>query len=62
MDWDEPQKQPSSAVTLGQDLSTLSIEDLEERITALEREAGRCREAIVKKQAQREAAHNVFKS
>lgn len=62
MDWDEPQKQPASALQLGQDLSAFSIEDLELRIAALESEAQRCRESIKKKQAQRAAADSVFKS
>lgn len=62
MDWDEPQKQPSSTIVLGEDLSTQSIEDLETRILALEGEVARCREAIAKKRAQRAAANSVFKS
>lgn len=43
-------------------LDPLSIEDLEARIAAAEAEIERCRQAIAKKRASREAAAAFFKS
>ncbi|MEL7049249.1 MAG: DUF1192 domain-containing protein [Pseudomonadota bacterium] len=62
MDWDEPQKQPTSTVQLGEALDTISIEELHLRIDALRNEIKRCEDAIQSKQAQRDAAHSVFKT
>lgn len=46
---------------LGQDLSLLSVEELSERIAALEEEIGRLRQAMAAKQASRDAADLFFK-
>ena len=46
---------------LGQDLSSLSIEELDERIAVLEREIERLREARLGKEASRDAASAFFK-
>lgn len=51
----------ASAHELGQDLATLSIADLDERIALLEREIVRLREARARKEASREAASAFFK-
>jgi uncharacterized small protein (DUF1192 family) len=42
-------------------LDTLSIEELEDRISALEAEIDRAREMIAKKKKSRDAAASVFK-
>ena len=47
---------------LGQDLSTLSVHELEERIAILEREIARLAEAKANKEASRTAASAFFKS
>jgi uncharacterized small protein (DUF1192 family) len=46
---------------VGQDLATLSIGDLDERIELLEREIERLREMRARKAASREAAGAFFK-
>ena len=57
---DTPRPKPP-AHEVGQDLSTLSIADLDERIVLLEREILRLREARTRKEASREAASAFFK-
>ena len=47
---------------LGQDLSTLSVSELDERIDLLEGEIERLKEARAKKEASRNAASAFFKS
>jgi uncharacterized small protein (DUF1192 family) len=47
---------------LGQDLSLLSFEDIEDRIAALAAEIERLKADAVKKQASRNAANAFFKS
>jgi len=46
---------------LGQDVSTLSIEELEERIEVLDQEIDRLKEEKTKKEASRTAASAFFK-
>ncbi len=58
---DRPRPKPP-AHELGQDLSTLSVADLDERIALLEREIERLREARAKKEASKTAASAFFKS
>ena len=48
-------------IVLGEDISALSAHELEARITRLEQEIARCREAIASRQATRSAAENFFK-
>ncbi|MGJ3263910.1 MAG: DUF1192 domain-containing protein [Salinarimonas sp.] len=55
-----PRPRPDTHV-IGQDLAHLSIEELDERITAMETEIGRLREAKAKKQDSRSAADAFFK-
>ena len=52
----------NAAVTLGESLSTLSIEDLEERITALSDEIKRVEAELRSKRSGRAAAEAVFGS
>ena len=46
---------------VGQDLSMLSIDELDERIALLEREIGRLQEARARKEESRAAASAFFK-
>ena len=59
-DDDRPRKKVSHEI--GQDLSLLSVEELNERIALLSSEVERIKEAVAKKRASRNAANNVFKS
>lgn len=47
---------------IGTDLSAVSVAELQERITLLEREVERCRENMRQKQASAAAADAFFKS
>jgi len=60
MEIDEPRKKPPEIV-LGEDISTLSAHELEQRIARLEEEIVRCREAVKHRGATRSAAENFFK-
>ncbi|GGK37777.1 DUF1192 domain-containing protein [Salinarimonas ramus] len=55
-----PRPRPDTHV-IGQDLAHLSIEELDERIAAMETEIGRLRQAKAKKQDSRSAADAFFK-
>ena len=57
MDWDEAERRKPALPKF----DTMSIEDLEERIVALEAEIGTIRAAIKAKQAARGSADNFFK-
>jgi len=59
MDWDEPK--PQRTVTIGEDLSALSVAELEARIAALETEVERVRAEIRTKKARAAAADQLFK-
>ena len=48
-------------VQLGEDISALSVHELEHRIKRLEEEIARCREAIKVRHATKSAAENFFK-
>ena len=48
-------------IVLGEDISALSAHELELRITRLEEEVARCREAIKSRHATRSAAESFFK-
>jgi uncharacterized small protein (DUF1192 family) len=58
-DDDRPKKK--LAHEIGQDLSLLSLKELEERIAALREEIARLEAARAKKQASRSAADQFFK-
>ena len=57
---DTPRPKPT-AHEIGQDLSTLSVSEIDERIRLLEAEIGRLRDARAAKEASREAASLFFK-
>ena len=59
-DDDRPRKKITHEI--GQDLSLLSVEELNERIALLTAEAERLREAAAKKRASKDAANNFFKT
>jgi len=48
-------------IVLGEDISTLSAHELEQRIARLEEEIARCSAAIRQRQATKSAAENFFK-
>ncbi len=60
--FDDAPKEKPAPHRLGEDLSTLSIKELEERIELLEAEIGRLRSAVAGKTASRHAASAFFKS
>jgi uncharacterized small protein (DUF1192 family) len=62
MDWDEQKPRPAKAITVGEDLRTLSVSELEERLVELGREADRVRGEIKAKKAHEAAAAAVFKT
>ena len=59
-DDDKPRKKITNE--LGEDLSLLSFEDIEDRIAALAAEIERLKADAAKKRASREAANAFFKS
>ena len=61
MDENEP-KTPATAHVLGEELYTLSVEDLDERIAALQAEIARLEAEKQSKKSSRDAAHAFFKS
>jgi len=54
-------KKKRSAIVLGEDLSEMSAPELELRISELETEIARCREAIAARNATKAAAATFFK-
>jgi len=61
MDWDEAKQKMVKGAQVGENLDTLSISDLEARITAFEAEIVRVRTEIARKKAHETAAANLFK-
>jgi uncharacterized small protein (DUF1192 family) len=61
MDWDEPRPKASKAITVGEDLTTLSVAELNERIVALTAEIDRIKAELQVKQAHEAAAAALFK-
>jgi uncharacterized small protein (DUF1192 family) len=59
-DDDKPRRKISHDI--GQDLSLLSVEELNERIALLSGEIERLQEAVAKKRASKDAANSVFRS
>ena len=57
---DEPQKKPVSH-EVGQDLSVLSIEELEKRVELLKEEIARLEDASAAKRASMSSAESFFK-
>ncbi len=61
MDPDDIRPKPKPGIVIGEDLSMLSVEELEGRITTLKDEIIRIEEAVASKRASREQASSVFK-
>jgi len=61
MDWDEVRPKPLKEITVGANLTALSIEDLQARIAALESEIIRVRAELDTKRTQQRAADELFK-
>ena len=61
MDWDEI-KAPSKTFVIGEELRTLSVAELTDRVTALEAEIVRVTTEIEAKQRQAKAADAIFRS
>lgn len=61
MDWDEAQQKTARGATLGDDLSTLGIKELEALVSALREEIVRVEAEMAKKAAQQAAAAELFK-
>jgi uncharacterized small protein (DUF1192 family) len=62
MDWDEPKRPAAKDITVGDNLATLSIAELDARITALANEIARVEKEIAAKKAHEAAAAAVFKT
>ena len=60
MDWDEARPQPKAAI--GENLATLSLAELAQRVADLESEMTRVKDEIAKKRAHEAAASSLFKS
>jgi len=58
---DEPSGKPAAGIMPGEDLSGLSVQELRERVEALESELVRARAMIESKQAGKSAAEALFK-
>lgn len=58
---EKPVKKPSTH-EIGQDLSTLSVHEIDERIALLEAEIARLHAARTAKEASRHSAESVFKT
>ncbi len=59
-DDDKPRRKISHEI--GQDLSLLSVEELNERIALLSAEIERLQAAVARKRASKDAANSVFKT
>ena len=57
---DEPRRK-SSEIRIGEELSAVSVDELRERITALEAEIVRIRNTIQGREGTRSAAENLFR-
>lgn len=61
MDWDDVRPKPQKGVTLGEDLSSFSIAELDARIVALQTEITRVEAERTAKKAHEAAAAALFK-
>ena len=62
MDWDEARPPPRKSASLGDDLETLSVAELEERIQAFADEIERVKAELARKRAHESAAAALFKT
>ena len=61
MDWDDLRPAPTKAIGIGDNLETLSVGELEQRIAALTAEIDRVKAELAKKRAHEAAASALFK-
>ncbi len=61
MDLDDLGPQKSTGICIGDDLSRLSVDELEERVLQLQQEIARVGEEISAKKSTKAAAESVFK-
>lgn len=61
MDWDDLKPKPPKTATIGDNLETLSVAELEERISAFATEIERVKAELAKKRAHESAAAALFK-
>lgn len=59
--FDEPRREKPKAHVIGEDLSTLSLAELDERVAVLEAEIARLKQAHAEKSASHAAASAFFK-
>ncbi len=60
MEWDEPKAPSGRTVTLGEDLSDISVRELEDRITRLRDEITRVEAVLAAKKQHSAAAAQLF--
>lgn len=60
--WDEPPPKKRPAYEIGADLSTFSVQELEECLIQLAAERERIEAIIKAKKASQDAAHSIFKT
>ena len=60
MDWDDVRPKPQATITVGADLTTLSVAELEARVTALKAEIARVETELAAKRARVSAADKLF--
>ncbi|WP_072390298.1 DUF1192 domain-containing protein [Hyphomicrobium sp. CS1GBMeth3] len=61
MDWDEARPALQKAASIGDNLETLSVAELESRVAAFEKEIERVKAELSKKRAHESAAAALFK-
>ncbi|AHB48595.1 hypothetical protein W911_09660 [Hyphomicrobium nitrativorans NL23] len=62
MDWDEARPKTTKSASIGDNLETLSVAELEERIGAFSEEIERIRAELTRKRAHESAAAALFKA
>jgi uncharacterized small protein (DUF1192 family) len=61
MDWDDARPKPSKSTSIGDNLETLSVAELEQRISDFAAEIERVKAELTKKRAHENAAAALFK-
>lgn len=61
MDWDDARPTPPKAASIGENLETLSVAELEARIAAFTAEIERVNAELARKRAHENAAEALFK-
>lgn len=62
MDWDEVRPAPRKSASLGDNLETLSVAELEERVQAFTDEIERVKAELARKRAHESAAEALFRN